>query len=475
MTTSSKGWALVMHSHDGLRAIDARLALAALPPEIVAGERTQAKIRGTVSLANRPDVDWAELQREQADLYERELAPLRNDAQGIAYFGSALIPLTIDLGFYLQKWATVRPFQYHQASKSWCWPVKEDGRQPLVVEPEHNLPGKPSKATGPVVLRVSVSSRVSDEDTRLSVPSPSAEIDIDLGSACGHDAIQCPEDVEAVAGAFEKALYLVHQQMPCAGPVHLFAAVPSCVAFAMGTRINATVHPLIQTYDYQKSWAPPYREALVVGNKEQPSVKLKIQFFSAEPDSNQRLRVDRELRDIIQNLRDGEHRESFDELPEPRMALRSDDIQKFFRRGRAHIIHFAGHGEASGHLVLEGAAGKPERMSPDFACGMFKLWNDDGRARCVVLNACHSHILAKALAEEHKVVPCAIGTTDVLVDGAALRFAGGFYSAIADGVPFGKAFEAGKLEVLREHPSQAEIFRCYVADPSLLDKPLMAQ
>lgn len=178
MTTSSKGWAIVMHSHQELRAIDAQAALKALPPEIVAGERTQVAIRSTVSLANRPDVDWAALQCEQAELYERTLAPLRNDAQGIAYFGSVLIPLSIDLGFYVQKWVNVHTFQYHQSSKSWRWPDEVDNRQPIAIELDDTLPplGKQSKATGPVVLRVSVSSRVSDEDTRLSVPNPSAEI-----------------------------------------------------------------------------------------------------------------------------------------------------------------------------------------------------------------------------------------------------------------------------------------------------------
>lgn len=470
----TKGWLVLSHSHERFPNFDEADILDALPQAMRDGPRQHARIHGTEEIG--PDltrVDWEALQLEQAEQVERLVAPWRKEGRGVAYFGRAYIPLAIDLGFRVENWVPHQVFQYQREDKSWRWPGSTSGDPVLDVRIEDNLPSKPSHGTGSVTIRVGVTTRIAEADVLAKVPNPMADIEIHLGDACGVTALKSHDDLERVAKAFETQLYRALEIYPQAEFIHLFAAVPQSLAFRMGTMINPTVHPLIQTYQYVRNAEPKYHRALIVGQKAPSEMKVRIQFLAAEPDTTRRLRVDRELREIAASLREGQRRERF-EIIEPRPAVRSNDLNKYIRRDMAHVVHFSGHGEPGGVLFLEDRAGNPARVSPETLRLLFDAWNEDDHVRCVVINACHSDELARALTREVAVVPCAIGTVQDVSDGAAVCFSEGFYCAAADGESLNRSFRAGVEQVRLQHRTEADLFKLEVADESLLDKPLFA-
>ncbi|MCG8418433.1 MAG: SAVED domain-containing protein [Proteobacteria bacterium] len=474
MQNPSKGWILLSHGHKGFPQVDEADILDALPPAMRDGPRQSVQVYGKHEIgSDLTRIDWDALQAEQAEMFETQLAPLRNEGRGVAYFGRALLPLAFDLGFRVENWVPHFVFQYHRHSKSWQWPGRSAGGsapEPIV---DDNLPRKPSAGTGPIVIRVSVTTRIDKQDVLAKIPNPVDDIEIHLGTACGVSSLETHDDLERVVKKFEETLYRIRELYPQAGPIHLFAAVPVGLAFRMGTVINPTVHPLVQTYQYVHNAVSKYQRALVVGVRGKPDMKIRIQFLTAEPDSTRRLSVDRELRDIADRLREGEHREKFD-IIEPRLAVRTKDLQNYIRRDLAHIIHFSGHGEANGYLLMEDRAGNPDRIPPNSLRRLLDLWNDDDHIRCVVINACHSHDLARELTRDTAVVPCAIGTSQQISDGASLNFSDGFYSALADGVTLEKSFRAGIEQVRLQYKSDADYFKLEVADKAQLQKPIFA-
>lgn len=467
----NKGWVLLTHSHDRFPRFDEAEILDVLPDEIRDGPRERVRVHGTGDIEDLTRIDWHELQREQAAQYESLLVPLRNEGRGIVYFGRAYIPLALDLGYRTENWTRTKVFQYQRQDQSWRWPNMNHDRPVLEPMIEHNLPSRPSDSDGPIVVRVSASSRIARDDVKQKVPNPVADIEVHLGEYCGVTALQTADDLERVAKKFEEALYLAHDRLPHTSSIHLFAAVPVALAFRMGNILGGNVHPLVHTYKYVPYAPVKYHKAVHLGQLARPDMKLRIQFLSAEPDTTKRLRVGREHREINQRLRDGEHRERFD-LIEPRSAVRVTDLQAYISRGRAQIVHFSGHGEPGGYLLLESQAGTPQRIAPESLRILLDTWNEDQHIRCVVINACHSHELAALLVREADGIPCAIGTEQAISDIAARCFSEGFYGALADGHALGKAFQAGCAQVSLESPSEAKLFQLEVAEESFKNKPL---
>lgn len=485
--SSANGWILLSHGHQAFLSIDENELLAAIPSEIRDGWRHPIRIDGTVPMASdAAGMDWAALQREQAALVEEtNLVKLRDEGRGIAYFGRTLLPLAMDLGYRLEGWAAQScAFVYHARSRSWRWPGRAAQESAPNVMLEHNLPNSAKPTRGDVVIRVSVSNRIAPAETRAVLPHPLAEVDIHLGAACGWDALASSEELELVVVTFDRAIHLVKERCPQADALHVFASVPAGLAFRMGNVVNHKVHPPIHIYQYVRNAPVRYQRALVLGalpgttGKERAPMRIKIQFLAAAPRTNGLLQVETELKKIRSELRDSEHRDRFHGLLQPRLAVHRDEIQKHLRRDEPNIVHFSGHGADMGHLVLEDAYGNPDYLRPDALREYFRVANKQGRIRCVVLNAGFSHIAAEELVREPAVVPCVVATKDAIADWAAITFARAFYSALADGIPLGDAFEIGRAEVFGErHPGareQANHFALYVAEESMRELPIFS-
>ncbi|XXT24073.1 AAA family ATPase [Sorangium sp. So ce429] len=187
-----------------------------------------------------------------------------------------------------------------------------------------------------------------------------------------------------------------------------------------------------------------------------------ILFLSANPSGTRLLDLDEEYRDIEDERMRARLRDAFELRPV--LAARIDDVRDALVHHRPTVVHFGGHGQHAGpaadgrnvrpvpgaggaldertELLLNDDAGRPAPVPIEALAELFRLWG--GPARCVVLNACYSLAQAKAIAQH---VDCAIGTSSVIRDKAAVAFSKGFYVALFNGDSIGKAFASGRNAV----------------------------
>jgi len=171
--------------------------------------------------------------------------------------------------------------------------------------------------------------------------------------------------------------------------------------------------------------------------------KSKILFLAANPqDVKYQLRLDREMKDIVNKLRNGLKRDAFEFTSE--FCIQPGELQNVLMTHKPHILHFSGHGTGAQGIVLEDASGNTEMLSTNSLARMVKLLKDN--LRMVVLNACHSKEQATALSE---TIDYTIGMNSPILDEAARIFAAYFYQALAHGRSVQDAFESGLIEVER--------------------------
>jgi hypothetical protein len=173
---------------------------------------------------------------------------------------------------------------------------------------------------------------------------------------------------------------------------------------------------------------------------ESSSSAIKILFLAANPSGTTRLRLDKEIREIDQALRQAEFRDRFD--IKQHWAVRVADLQGLLLRHKPDIVHFCGHGSASSGLVLEDASGKRHPVSARAMSQLFSILKDN--IKCVVLNACYSEPQAQAIAEH---IDCVIGMSEAIGDAAAISFAVAFYQALGFGRDVRTAFDLGCVQI----------------------------
>jgi hypothetical protein len=148
------------------------------------------------------------------------------------------------------------------------------------------------------------------------------------------------------------------------------------------------------------------------------------------------LRLSEEIRAIDECLRKSKFRDHF-ELHQ-HWAVRYTDLQEALLRHRPNIVHFSGHGDSSGQIILEDSDGLTKPVSVKALKNLFDVLKDD--VRCVVLNACFSKLQAEAIGCQIDVV---IGMSSSIADDAAIKFAEGFYLGIGYGRSIKTSFELG--------------------------------
>ena len=184
----------------------------------------------------------------------------------------------------------------------------------------------------------------------------------------------------------------------------------------------------------------------------------KILVLAALPD---RLRLDREIREIEEAIKRAVKRDLFE--IKIRTAVRPQDIRRAIAEEKPQIVHFCGHGQEDGSLVLEDDSGNHKPVSSQGLAALFKLHTD--YVKCVLLNACYSSLPASAISKHINYV---IGTNQPIEDRAAIVFAQGFYDGLGyDNVNnldvIQRAFDEGIVAIQLENLLQ-------VAVPSLWKK-----
>ena len=177
---------------------------------------------------------------------------------------------------------------------------------------------------------------------------------------------------------------------------------------------------------------------------------IKILFLAANPSDTARLRLDTEMREIEYTLRQSEFRDRFE--IEQHWATRISDLQTCLLRHKPDIVHFSGHGEASGELFFEDNSGKKHPVSSRALSQLFSILKDN--IRCVLLNACYSQKQAQGIAAH---IDCVIGMSDKIADASAIGFAAAFYQALGFGRSMKEAFDLGCVQIDLANLNQQDI------------------
>jgi CHAT domain-containing protein len=162
--------------------------------------------------------------------------------------------------------------------------------------------------------------------------------------------------------------------------------------------------------------------------------KIKVLFLAANPLKN--LNLDVEVRSITEKIRASEHRDYLQLIPA--LAVRPDDLLQLLNEHKPHILHFSGHGNNSGEIILADNNGLPKAVSVRALKALMTTLKDN--IQIVILNACYSKEQATAITE---VINCAIGMNAAINDPAAIIFAASFYRAVGFARSAQEAFDQG--------------------------------
>jgi hypothetical protein len=194
--------------------------------------------------------------------------------------------------------------------------------------------------------------------------------------------------------------------------------------------------------------------------------RIAILFVSSDPSGLPHLRLAREEREIRSELLASEHRRRFEFFAVG--AVRGQDLSRALLHHRPQVLHFSGHGQRSGALLLEDESGGKQPVQPRALADLLAAAGNG--LRCVVLNACYSGRLARALLA---AAPCVVGMRRSIRDDAAIAFSIGFYQALGAGCSPEQAFELGKAQVaMRDLPQRSvPVLRCREAAPRQAREP----
>lgn len=184
---------------------------------------------------------------------------------------------------------------------------------------------------------------------------------------------------------------------------------------------------------------------------------IKILLLAADPSDSSRLRLGQECRDVESALRDAASADAF--TVRSIWAVRTADVQQSLLRELPHIVHFSGHGDPTGRLVFETESGTSQAVPNDALVSVFRTLADN--IRIVLLNACFSEDQALAITS---VIDFAIGMSREIDDGAAIRFASGFYFGLAHGRSVQEAFDVGVNELKLIGTPDASVPRLFVKE-----------
>ncbi len=166
-------------------------------------------------------------------------------------------------------------------------------------------------------------------------------------------------------------------------------------------------------------------------DRTKPAAK-KILFFSANPENEARLAVDKELRDIQTELNMGRHKDAF-ELLFPQLAVKLPDLLRAMN-DKPHVVHFSGHGTQEG-IIIALEDNTSQIMTTK---SLQRLFRDEGSVvECVLLNSCLSAAQAKTISELGILV---IGYNIKVADKDAISFSKGFYNGLGEGKDYKAAF-----------------------------------
>ena len=191
--------------------------------------------------------------------------------------------------------------------------------------------------------------------------------------------------------------------------------------------------------------------------------KLVVLFLTANPDPNEPLRVDAEVRRVQEAVRSSKFSDNVQIDYRPAADLQT--ILNGLNDLRPQIVHFSGHSTTAG-LVTD-TAGMEDKPLDELSYGLLAkaLAATDRPPAVVVLNSCSSSGAKKDVLPKVKFL---ISMNVPISDIAAAAFAPQFYAALASGQSVQSAFNQGAVAVEAASISEAATPELHSngADPS---------
>jgi hypothetical protein len=171
--------------------------------------------------------------------------------------------------------------------------------------------------------------------------------------------------------------------------------------------------------------------------------KVTILFLGVGPADTSRLRLDQEAREIEERIRKADFRDCF--IFKSKWAVRVGDFFQYLNETKPDIVHFSGHGSSCGGLAFEDSSGNARIVPAHALVEAFSMLND--HVKIVVLNACHSSLLAKGIATH---IDCSIGMLDSIDDESAIQFSAAFYRSLGFGKSALQAYKEARISLIME-------------------------
>ncbi len=167
--------------------------------------------------------------------------------------------------------------------------------------------------------------------------------------------------------------------------------------------------------------------------------KVTVLLITAEPDGTRPLNIGREIRQIQEQVRSSEMRDSIHF--EYRPATRITDLLQHLNEVQPDVLHFSGHGANAG-IALHDAHDKVRLLTNDDLDGLLRL--APRPLKLVIFNSCNSAEQAR-VAVRHATA--AIGMEQSVGDESARVFAGQLYNSLGFGRSLGLAFDQANFQV----------------------------
>jgi hypothetical protein len=210
----------------------------------------------------------------------------------------------------------------------------------------------------------------------------------------------------------------------------------------------------------------------------------KVLFLSANPRTTRSLDIDKEIQTINRSFGSPECRDRLELEHQP--DLSPDGLPGALWEHKPNVFHFSGHCSEGGQIILHrGDAAVVRDLGPDLPtvqddcvpvppealAELFAIHLRDlesrgdgtgGKLQVVVLNACYTDELAKAIVDKGGV-DCAVGFDCQIEDSHAIAFASEFYRVLAFGDSVGSAIDhARNLLWLKGVRDPKNVVRFYV-------------
>lgn len=151
--------------------------------------------------------------------------------------------------------------------------------------------------------------------------------------------------------------------------------------------------------------------------------KKTILFLAANPEEMPKKSFDRECREIEDAMHRSKNRDYF--KFEKKFKIDYKDIRRSLLDHNPQIVHFCGHAEQDGFLVID-KDNKSEICKPNVLADLLRLFKDS--LECVFLSGCYTEDLANEITKE---IPYTFGIIPGVLDKDAIDIVCGFYDGVA--------------------------------------------